>query len=538
MTLRTSLVIDGDASGAAQAASVAAGGLNRLDAATETAAAATRAFTAAQAANIAVMRQSAQARQNLIFQLNDIGVSLASGMNPLMVAMQQGSQLATGPGGLGGALKELGNLAAGLATRFLPIGLAVGAVTAGIAGMQNAINSAGSSVQVSFGDTALGALQTLGDYIWDAIGPAITGIGQWFADAWNDSWPTIKNFGNMLVGTFAGAFDAMKSVWSSLPAVMGDIIYSAANTVLDGIQWLINSAIDRFNDLRHIVGLKDGDFGHVDLFKLNNPYAGAAANAGKEMADAFQNAMGTDYLGNMFSDIAARARENATKRLAEQATGTGAKGSKQAETVNLVTAAVKAQATAWDELSDVGGSAFDRLTDSILAGGKDIGETLRSIAADFAKTVFEMSITNPLKGFLGGALGSLVGTGGIGGLKSMPGIGGLTGTVRSFAGGGFTGHRARSGGLDGMGGFMAMLHPQETVTDHAAGGRRGGSQEVIRIVLQDDSGRMASIADQQIRTASGSIVELSVARSTARVEDKMAKGKYRTLGVNPGMRRT
>lgn len=63
--------------------------------------------------NTVLMQQNAVMRQasaNLIFQLNDIGVSLTSGMNPLMVAIQQGSQIATiygsGQGGLGAALKE------------------------------------------------------------------------------------------------------------------------------------------------------------------------------------------------------------------------------------------------------------------------------------------------------------------------------------------------------------------------------------------------------------------------------------------------
>jgi hypothetical protein len=41
-----------------------------------------------------------------------------------------------------------------------------------------------------------------------------------------------------------------------------------------------------------------------------------------------------------------------------------------------------------------------------------------------------------------------------------------TGVVPSYSGGGYTGSGARSGGLDGMGGFMAMLHPRETVVDH------------------------------------------------------------------------
>jgi hypothetical protein len=60
--------------------------------------------------------------------------------------------------------------------------------------------------------------------------------------------------------------------------------------------------------------------------------------------------------------------------------------------------------------------------------------------------------------------------------------------VPSFAGGGYTGNGPRSGGLDGQGGFMAMVHPQEQIIDlvrsapraatsggSGAGGSRGGT---------------------------------------------------------------
>lgn len=45
----------------------------------------------------------------------------------------------------------------------------------------------------------------------------------------------------------------------------------------------------------------------------------------------------------------------------------------------------------------------------------------------------------------------------------------------SFEGGGFTGYGARSGGVDGKGGFPAILHPNETVVDHAQGQSLGGT---------------------------------------------------------------
>ena len=40
---------------------------------------------------------------------------------------------------------------------------------------------------------------------------------------------------------------------------------------------------------------------------------------------------------------------------------------------------------------------------------------------------------------------------------------------QSFEGGGFTGFGARAGGVDGRGGFPAILHPNETVVDHTQG---------------------------------------------------------------------
>ena len=67
---------------------------------------------------------------------------------------------------------------------------------------------------------------------------------------------------------------------------------------------------------------------------------------------------------------------------------------------------------------------------------------------------------------------------------------------QSFEGGGFTGRGARAGGADGKGGFMAMLHPNETVIDHTKG--QGGGVTVINNV--DARGSGADV-EQKIRTA-------------------------------------
>lgn len=68
--------------------------------------------------------------------------------------------------------------------------------------------------------------------------------------------------------------------------------------------------------------------------------------------------------------------------------------------------------------------------------------------------------------------------------------------VASFEGGGFTGRGARSGGMDGNGGFLAMLHPNEKVTDLHNGGGSG-----VTIVNNIDARGADSSVDIKIRKA-------------------------------------
>lgn len=65
----------------------------------------------------------------------------------------------------------------------------------------------------------------------------------------------------------------------------------------------------------------------------------------------------------------------------------------------------------------------------------------------------------------------------------------------SFAGGGYTGDGSRSGGVDGMGGFMAVMHPQETVVDHTRpSSSNGGSGQTIHVTQNFTVGDVASIS--------------------------------------------
>ncbi len=77
-------------------------------------------------------------------------------------------------------------------------------------------------------------------------------------------------------------------------------------------------------------------------------------------------------------------------------------------------------------------------------------------------------------------------------------------TIRkqSFDGGGFTGSGARTGGVDGKGGFPAILHPNETVIDHTKG--QGMATNVtINIQANDTRG-----FDELLRSRRGEIINI------------------------------
>jgi hypothetical protein len=87
--------------------------------------------------------------------------------------------------------------------------------------------------------------------------------------------------------------------------------------------------------------------------------------------------------------------------------------------------------------------------------------------------------------------------------------------VLTYAGGGYTGNGARSGGLDGQGGFMAMLHPRETVVDHMKTGAGGGVPNITiqtgQVLQTPDGSQWVSMADleQAMRaTAAGVLGQL------------------------------
>lgn len=172
---------------------------------------------------------------------------------------------------------------------------------------------------------------------------------------------------------------------------------------------------------------------------------------------------------------------------------------------------------------------FNQLGKDVLGGfisdlrnGASASEALANALQKVASKLIDIAMNNIFSGTGGGLFG---GKGGLFGGAIIPGIlhgGGVAGSDgyghgRAVSPSMFSGaKRYHKGGIAGLqpGEIPAILQRGEVVLPrNASAMKRGSSTETINVVLRDDSGRMASIADQRIQTASGAIVQVSVQQS-------------------------
>jgi hypothetical protein len=129
-------------------------------------------------------------------------------------------------------------------------------------------------------------------------------------------------------------------------------------------------------------------------------------------------------------------------------------------------------------------SSAEQAFTAFITGSKDA----QGAVADLLTQLAKMAASTAFQSLLGGTGNSSIISAIFGG---------------SFAGGGFTGMGPRAGGVDGKGGFPAILHPNETVIDHTRGQGMGGVNLVVNIDAKGarDSGSGAVAAMPQLKAA-------------------------------------
>lgn len=274
---------------------------------------------------------------NIAAQFQDIGVSAAGGMSPMLIALQQGTQLSAA---MSGGLKNL-------VPAFKQVFNAASLLTIGIVGLVAALLQ-----MVNWSELAADALDLMADVMVDiapyAVGiagalaliysPAIIGgiialtkafIGLTAsmvaalgipalivlglagvvvaANAFRDELTEILGFDivkaakdgiNYIVGSFIGAYKAVEATWKFLPYVMMDIMTQVANRIIRAAIDTVNTLMRVFNPLMVITDMI-GLTGKInaDNFMLSNPFSGAADNFAAIVGHMMAANQQVDWLG-------------------------------------------------------------------------------------------------------------------------------------------------------------------------------------------------------------------------------------------------
>lgn len=306
-----------------------------------------------------------QATLNLSRQLSDVGVTAAMGMNPLMILIQQGPQIAdafqqASAGGLGfsAVLKGIWVQAAPLLAVIAPIAIAVGAVASAFAIAAKEINDDNKNIAASMGLTAAQLEKvkdktvTMTDVMkgtWNAAAKAfaatfkdeIKAVDKFFSDFYRGFVDGAVSAIKLHVGYFVGGYKAVVDTWKMLPAAIGDLTVQAVNATISGIEFMANKAvqavnmvIDGVNRALVAAGMPPmGRLGNVGLGRLENRWAGAAQNTGNQVMKSFAAGLreGAAAVDTAFAAIEKESILAAQKRIRKEA-GKAGKGAKNTAT--------------------------------------------------------------------------------------------------------------------------------------------------------------------------------------------------------------
>lgn len=387
-------VTTGARGAATAAASISSASSNAAASLDREAAAARRAAQAMNAHGVAVndnVRRMGGSMSGLAAQFQDIGVTAAMDMNPMIIALQQGTQIAgqleaamqgggTATAVLGEAFKSLfspltfvtialtalaalglqmvdWSAASAAALRMLADGLdavapyaaaaaaALGlmfapALLSGAWALVTAITAIGMSAIRAAAAFTVAWLAALGPTGWFflALGAATVAIY-----AFRDELEDILGFdivdaarrgANAIIGVFVGGFNAAKVIWEDFPDVMGEVGQLAMHKFMEQIRWGLRQLVVEINvalkQISESVGVALPDLGNPNkLFpSQKGPTLSPRGNAAVDAAVAeYQKAQGVNYVGYI-SDGASAASDK-LRELADWMTTVDEKGSKK-----------------------------------------------------------------------------------------------------------------------------------------------------------------------------------------------------------------
>lgn len=344
---------------------------------------------------------------------------------------------------------------------------------------------------------ALSALGTLAGGVWSGMKTSASALGP----ALNAVWATVKaNFFSLLADLQTRWAGFLRRMTGWLPEVpeFSDIKLKLGTAAIDAQSGSYASAQDASN-----ASLAADAMSAIARNRVaaGGQEAGQALQTLRDLVNTYRQ---SKEAGDGATESALRFN-TALKGVAGGGAGGGAKGSADAASTAMknLKDRVRELQQSMDQMKGMVGNAFV----GFITGAKSFRQALGELAKMLANRAFQ-SIWSGGGG--GGGLGSIFGAlfGGLGGGGGGGGKWWLGG--RSFDGGGHTGYGARVGGLDGRGGFAALLHPNETVIDHTRGQGAAGRVDVYVQPSGEFDTRVSGVAARVVQMARPGIVQESV----------------------------
>ncbi|MFP1634083.1 phage tail length tape measure family protein [Zhengella sp. ZM62] len=347
---------------------------------------AVKANNAALVAHAATSKQAAFQNRMLAIQLGDVAQSLALGLSPMQVLLQQGPQIQGMYGSLGETIRGVTGFilrgVAALAAFAAAAPVAVAALAGlglGAASIKRDLDAAGHSA-IGFADIAKAAFQVVLQGVNSVLKPAIAGLTSFFAPIFNWIAEKAKWIGNTVINSFRAAFEDVKFVWNQAPNIVGAAAIGASNAVIAAIESMINKAtglldtlIGKVNSLVSVIPGMDGmqlpTIGNVSIGRIDNPYSGALSEAAAGRNSRIAEIMGSDPLGQFGEAVKAQAIANSLKEVETAAGGAGKA---------LKGAADKAK-DAWDGLRKATDETLQKVRDATNSLGQSIGGIFKGL---------------------------------------------------------------------------------------------------------------------------------------------------------------
>jgi len=235
----------------------------------------------------------------------------------------------------------------------------------------------------------------------------------------------------------------------------------------------------------------------MDRFRPDRIYGGRGGDPRKQ-TDDYMSQMGYKSVDELIEEL--------TK-----------KGDKPFKKIKKEVQALSPEMKRLQDFADAVGNSFEDAMMSAVDGTTKAKDAFRLMARDIINELYRVFIVKKVTGFISSFItdpsmfGGMGQTTGVRGSSPRP--------VLRAEGGAYTGSGARAGGMDGKGGFMAMLHPRETVVDHTKG--QGGGVTVVQNI------NVTTGVQQTVRTEIKSLMpQIADSAKSAVLEAKRRGGSY------------